>query len=126
MNDYRSPLARARGLGSAREGVGHWWIQRLTSLALLPLMIWLVAAMALLGGADHFTLVNWVAKPVNAVLLIATALALFCHSSLGVQVIIEDYVATKWLRLSLIVAVNFANVLCGIITIFAVLKLALG
>jgi succinate dehydrogenase / fumarate reductase membrane anchor subunit len=126
--NYRTPtpLLRARGLGSAKEGVGHWWIQRVTAVALLPLMIWLVLGLALLGSSDYATLVVWVARPVNAILLIATALALFWHSALGLQVIIEDYIGSKGLRVALIIAVNFANILGAIVSIFAVLKIALG
>lgn len=125
---YRTPtpLLKARGMGSAKEGVGHWWIQRLTSVALLPLLVWLVLALALLDGHDYATLAGWVAQPVNAVLLIATMLALFWHSALGLQVIFEDYIGSKGLQLVVIVASNFAHVLLVIVSVFAVLKLALG
>lgn len=125
---YRTPtpLLKARGMGSAKEGVGHWWIQRVTSVALLPLLIWLVLALALLDGHDYAALSGWVARPVNAVLLIATVLALFWHSALGLQVIFEDYIGSKGLRLVVIVATNFAHVLLVIVSVFAVLKLALG
>lgn len=125
---YRTPtpLLKARGMGSAKEGVGHWWIQRVTSVALLPLLIWLVLALALLDGHDYATLADWVARPANSVLLIATVLALFWHSALGLQVIFEDYIGSKGLRLVVIVATNFAHVLLVIVSVFAVLKLALG
>jgi succinate dehydrogenase / fumarate reductase, membrane anchor subunit len=121
-----TPLLRARGLGSAREGVGHWWIQRVTAVALLPLIVWLVLSLALLGSSDYAILIGWVARPVNSILLLATALALFWHSALGLQVIIEDYIDSKGLRAALIIAVHFANILCAISSIFAVLKIALG
>jgi succinate dehydrogenase / fumarate reductase, membrane anchor subunit len=124
--NHRSPLARARGLGSAKEGVGHWWAQRLTALALLPLLIWLVLALALLDGYGYMTLIGWVAQPVTAILLLVTVPALFWHSSLGLQVVIEDYIGSKGLRMTLIIAVNFANILGCIISIFAVLKIAMG
>jgi succinate dehydrogenase / fumarate reductase, membrane anchor subunit len=122
----RSPLARARGLGSAKEGVGHWWVQRLTAVALLPLLIWLVVALALLDDYGYMTLVGWVGQPVNAILLIVTVLTLFWHSSLGLQVVIEDYSSSKALKLFLIVVVNFAHLLAAIVAGFAVLKIALG
>ncbi len=121
-----TPLLRARGLGSAKEGVGHWWIQRVTAVALLPLMIWLVLALALMDSYDYFTLLAWVARPLNAILLLATALALFWHSALGLQVIIEDYVPGKGLRLGLILAVNLANILGALVSIFAIFKISLG
>jgi succinate dehydrogenase / fumarate reductase membrane anchor subunit len=124
--NYRTPLARARGLGSAKEGVSHWWVQRLTAVALLPLLIWLVTALALLDGYGYPTLIGWVAQPVHAILLLATILALFWHSSLGLQVVIEDYIGAEGLRMTLIIAVKFAHILGGIISIFAVLKIALG
>lgn len=121
-----SPLSRARGLGAAKEGVGHWWIQRVTAVALLPLLIWLVLALALLDGFDYAALIEWVRQPVNAILLIATVLALFWHSALGLQVIFEDYIDTKGLRMAVIVVTNFIHALSAIVSIFAVLKLSLG
>ncbi len=124
--NYRSPLARARGLGSAKEGVGHWWVQRLTAVALMPLLIWLVLALVLLNGYGYTTLIRWVAQPVNAILLIATVLALYWHSSLGLQVVIEDYSSSKALKLFLIVVINFAHLLAAIVSVFAVLRIALG
>lgn len=125
--NYRTPtpLLRARGLGSAKEGVGHWWIQRVTAAALLPLVIWLLVTLALLDGRDYASLLAWVARPVNSVLLIATALALFWHSALGLRVIIEDYTASKGLKFGLIIAVNLSHALFAIVSIFAVLKIAL-
>jgi succinate dehydrogenase / fumarate reductase membrane anchor subunit len=123
---YRSPLARARGLGSAKEGVGHWWVQRLTAIALLPLLIWLVSALALLDDYGYTTLIGWVAQPVHAILLLVTVLALFWHSSLGLQVVIEDYSSAEFLKLFLIVTINFAHILAAIGSIFAILKIALG
>ena len=123
---YRSPLSRARGLGSAKEGVGHWWMQRVTSAALVPLMVWLVVTLALLGRADYVSMLEWVANPVVAVLLIVLIPTLFYHSSLGVRVVVEDYVDTKWLAISIISAVNFINILLAAASLFAVLKIAFG
>lgn len=123
---YRSPLSRARGLGSAKEGVGHWWMQRVTSAALLPLMVWLVVTLALLGRADYASMLEWVANPVVAVLLIVLIPTLFYHSSLGVRVVVEDYVGTKWLEISIISVVNFINILLAAASMFAVLKIAFG
>ncbi|HEX5055946.1 MAG TPA: succinate dehydrogenase, hydrophobic membrane anchor protein [Gammaproteobacteria bacterium] len=121
-----SPLQSARGLGSAKAGVEHWWIQRLTAVALLPLVIWLLLALLRMGDYEYATLIGWAAHPVNAVLLISTALALFWHSALGLQVIIEDYIGSKGLQLTLIIAVKLAHVLFAIVSILAVLKIALG
>lgn len=123
---YRSPLARARGLGSAKEGVGHWWLQRVTSVALVPLMVWLVVALALLGQADYATLLDRVAQPVVAVLLVVLVPTLFYHSSLGIRVVVEDYVDTKWLEIAIITIVNFTHILLAAVSVFAVLKIAFG
>lgn len=125
---YRTPtpLLKARGLGSAKAGVEHWWIQRLTAVALLPLLAWLVLAVLSMDDYGYATLISWVARPVNATLLIATVLALFWHSALGLQVIIEDYVGGKGLQMALIIAVKFIHIQFAIVSIFAVLKIALG
>jgi succinate dehydrogenase / fumarate reductase membrane anchor subunit len=123
---YRSPLAKARGLGSAKEGVHHWWMQRLTAIALVPLLVWFVVCLALLGQADYETLSAWVAQPQTAIPLIILVLALFYHSSLGIQVVVEDYVGTEWMKIALIVTVNFANIVLVVISIFAILKIVFG
>lgn len=126
MSGYRSPLARARGLGPAKTGVGHWWIQRITAVALVPLLVWLVAALALLGQADYATLSAWVAQPLVTILLIVLIPTLFYHGSLGIQVVVEDYLHTEWLRIAVIAAVDFINILLTVASVFAVLKIAFG
>lgn len=123
---YRSPLGRARGLGSAKEGVEHWWLQRLSAVALVPLAGWLVFALAGLAGADHAAVSAWLANPVVAVVLICLVPVLFYHSSLGVRVVAEDYIGTLWLRLAVIVGVNFLNTVLALVSILAILKVALA
>lgn len=122
----RTPLAEARGLGSAKEGVGHWWQQRLTALALVPLTLWFGFSVALLGSGDYYTVVDWVAYPVNAVLLILMLAIGFWHGALGLQVVIEDYVATEWKKMTLLLLVQFAAAVFALAGIFAVLRIALG
>ncbi len=122
----RSPLANARGLGSAKEGVDHWWKQRLTAIALVPLFLWLGFAIALIGTADYYTVVAWLGYPVNAVLMTLVLAVGFWHGALGLQVVIEDYVATAWKKLTLLLLVQFAAVLLALAGIFAVLRIALG
>jgi len=122
----RTPLANARGLGSAREGVDHWWKQRLSALALVPLSLWLGFSVALLGTADYYTVIDWLAHPVNAVLMVLTLAVGFWHGALGLQVVIEDYVATEWKKLALLILVQFAAVVLALAGIFAVLRIALG
>ncbi|MBW8073843.1 MULTISPECIES: succinate dehydrogenase, hydrophobic membrane anchor protein [Metallibacterium] len=126
MSDLRNPLQRARGLGSAKDGVQHWWRQRVTAAALLVLGIWFVLlVLSLLHGgyaAAHAAL----AHPLNAALMIAFLIALFWHMQLGVQVVIEDYVHTRWVELTLQILVRFFAVLAALLAIIAVLRIALG
>ena len=122
----RSPLGRAIGLGSAKEGVEHWWAQRISSVALVPLSLWFVSAMIGLVGADLETMQNWVAQPLPAILLVLLLIALFYHTSLGLQVIVEDYVHTELAKLGLVIAVRLLCFGFAVAGIFAVLGIALG
>lgn len=122
----RTPLANARGLGSAKEGVDHWWKQRLTAVALVPLVLWLGFSVALLGSADYYTVVYWLAHPVNAVLMVLVVAVGFWHGTLGVQEVIVDYVAGAWMKTVLLILVQFAAVVLALAGIFAVLRIALG
>lgn len=94
----RTALGQVRGLGSAKEGTEHFWIQRLTALALLPLMIWFVASIACLAGADHAQVVEWLSSPFAAVFMILMIGTGFYHLKLGVQVVIEDYIHSTWFK----------------------------
>jgi succinate dehydrogenase / fumarate reductase membrane anchor subunit len=120
----RSNLGRVRGLGSAKDGTSHWWAQRLTAIALIPLTLWFVASVISLTGADVLAVKAWIASPLVAVLLIVLIAATFHHAQLGVQVVIEDYVHAEWLKITSIVLVKFAAVLLAAIAAFAVLKIA--
>ncbi|MBI3507086.1 MAG: succinate dehydrogenase, hydrophobic membrane anchor protein [Proteobacteria bacterium] len=122
----RSDLGRARGLGSAKDGTHHWWGQRVTAIALIPLTIWFVVSVIGLAGAPLPALKAWVASPVVAVLLIALIAATFQHARLGVQVVIEDYVHCEALKVASLLAVNGGAVLFGAFGVVAVLKLAFG
>jgi succinate dehydrogenase / fumarate reductase, membrane anchor subunit len=122
----RSPLGRAIGLGSAKEGVEHWWAQRITAIALVPLSLWFVSAVIALIGADLETMQNWVSQPLPAILLVLLLIAMFYHLSLGIQVVIEDYVHTELARLGLVVVVRLLSFGFAVAGIFAVLSIALG
>jgi succinate dehydrogenase / fumarate reductase membrane anchor subunit len=122
----RTPLGQVRGLGAARNGTAHWWMQRLTAVALIPLGIWLLASLVALVGADHATVVAWLDRPVPAILMILMVTAGFYHLKLGLQVVIEDYVNAESSKLILQVLVNFACIGFGFACVFAVLKIALG
>ncbi len=122
----RSSLGRVRGLGSAKSGVHHWWLQRLTSVALLPLSIWLVFALAALAGASHAEAVAWIGRPVNAVLMLAFLAAAFHHTAAGVQVVVEDYVHEDRWKFAMILVVKGLCVLLWLAASLAVLRIALG
>jgi succinate dehydrogenase / fumarate reductase membrane anchor subunit len=124
--NLRSPLSRARGLGSAKDGVGHWWLQRLTALALIPLTLWFVFSAARYHAADYAVLLAWLRNPFAATAVVLWLIALFWHSALGVQVVIEDYVANEALRFSGVILEKFLHLALGAGAVFAVLKLALG
>ncbi|MFZ0486647.1 MAG: succinate dehydrogenase, hydrophobic membrane anchor protein [Arenicellales bacterium] len=115
--NLQTPLSRVLGLGSAKEGVEHWWWQRLTALALVPLGIWFVVVVISMVGADYATARTWVAQPVNMVLLIAFVAALLHHGQLGLQVVIEDYVHREAWKLTLLLAVKALSVLAFIWTV---------
>lgn len=124
--DLRHPIKRARGLGSAQSGVGHWWTQRVTAAALVVLGMWFLATVLRLVHADYATAHAVVARPWNAVLLIAFVITMFWHAVLGLQVVIEDYVHTRWKEVSLLVLVKFLAVLGALASVLAVLRVALG
>jgi len=120
----RTPLGRVRGLGSAKEGVGHWWTQRLTAVALVPLLVWFVASLVQLAGADYAHVVAWIAQPVVAILLSLLFIAGFYHLALGLQVVIEDYVHGEPARIVSLVVVKFGCWALAAAAIFSVLKIA--
>jgi succinate dehydrogenase / fumarate reductase membrane anchor subunit len=125
-SSLRSPLGRVRGLGSAKEGVAHWWAQRVTALALVPLVLWFVIAVISLAGADYARTTAWIASPVPAILLVLLIVATFYHAVLGMQVVIEDYIHPESLRIALILLVKAAAIVLAAAAIFAVLKIALA
>ena len=121
----RTPLGRAKGMGSARRGADLWWLQRVTAVALIPLSIWLLASLVSLTGADHQRFIEWVASPINAVALLLAIATSFYHFKVGMDVVIEDYVRSEGLKVASLLFTTFATVLVGSVCVFAVLKLAL-
>ena len=126
MSDLRTPLARARGLGSAREGVKHWWAQRLTAVALIPLVVWFAISLVMLSAADYDIARAWIGSPLVMVLLILTIVIGLHHGQLGLQVVIEDYVHGDGWKLALIVAVRFVAVIFGLAAVVAILRIGFG
>ncbi|HEX6841214.1 MAG TPA: succinate dehydrogenase, hydrophobic membrane anchor protein [Stellaceae bacterium] len=124
--DLRSPLGRAIGLGSAKEGVEHWWAQRVSAVALLVLGLWFVASLAALAGADRATVVAWLHGPLAAILTILTLAALFYHAALGLQVVIEDYVNPEGVKLAAVTLVRLLCLALAVAGMFAVLRIAFG
>ena len=123
---YRSPLGKVRGLGSAKDGTHHWWMQRLTALALIPLAIWFVVSVVALIGKNHMAFAAWVKNPLSATLLILLIAATFHHAQLGLQVVIEDYVHGEGAKLAAILLVKGAALVLAGIGIFSVLRIAFG
>jgi len=123
---YRTPLKEVRGLGSAKQGTHHFIVQRLTAIALILLACWFLYFVVGLMHADYLTATDAVAKPWNAMLLIAFLVTMFWHAQLGMQVIIEDYVHSHGLALTAQIAVYFVCILGALASVFAVVRIALG
>lgn len=122
----QTPLARVRGLGSAKEGVHHWWYQRLTAIALIPLSLWFIYSIVSITGADYSAAVSWLNDTLNAVLMLLFLIALYYHAMLGLQVVIEDYIESEWQKIACIILVKFLLLITGLSAVLAVLKIYLG
>lgn len=120
----KTPLGAVRGLGSAKSGTHHWWLQRLTAIALIPLTVWLTASIVGLIGADYETVRTWVSIPLVAILLALFLAATLYHLKLGLQVVIEDYVHHEGAKLAAQMTVTFAAIIIAAASIFAVLSVA--
>ena len=128
MNKSRSmqtPLAAVRGLGSAKSGLHHWWNQRMTAVAMVPLVIWMVSLCILMTGASYQDALAIASHPANATVLILFVAVGFWHAILGLQVILEDYVAAEGLRLVLIVFIRMFAIALAALSILSILRVAL-
>jgi succinate dehydrogenase / fumarate reductase, membrane anchor subunit len=121
----RSELGRARGLGAAKSGLHHWWAQRLTAVALVPLSLWFVWSVLSLAGAPHAAVIDWMASPLRMAFLLALIAATFHHMQLGLQTVIEDYVHGEACRLASLLAMKAASVLLALAAVVSVLRLGL-
>ena len=121
----RSPLGRARGLGSARAGSHHWWAQRLTAIALVPLTLWFIFSVIHLTGATHQVVTAWLSSPLTLGLMLALIIATFHHLQLGAQVVIEDYVHDERTKLSAVLVMKALCILLALVCIVSVLKIGL-
>ncbi|MCJ7556555.1 MAG: succinate dehydrogenase, hydrophobic membrane anchor protein [Gammaproteobacteria bacterium] len=122
----KSPLGQVLGLGSARDGTGHWWSQRVTALALLILGLWFAAELICLESFSYQSMTSFLSSSVNAVLLVLLVLTVFFHSMLGVQVVIEDYVHHSGLKVVVLVLIKFAHVLAAALGVYSVLRVGFG
>jgi succinate dehydrogenase / fumarate reductase membrane anchor subunit len=120
----RSPLARVRGLGSSKEGKHHWWMQRLTALALIPLCLWFIIDLVCIADASHNEVVAWIATPVTTGMLILFVIALLYHAQLGVQVVVEDYVHIEWLKVAVLIALRLITAVLLVVGLLAILHVA--
>jgi succinate dehydrogenase / fumarate reductase, membrane anchor subunit len=125
-SDLRTPLSRARGLGSAKQGVHHWWAQRITAVALIPLVTWFAISLIMMSGADYAVVRAWIGSPVVMVLLTLTIVIGLHHGQLGMQEVVEDYVHSEGLKLALIVLLRFTAVFFGLAAIVAILRIGFG
>lgn len=121
--NYRTPISKARGLGSAKQGSHHWWAQRVTAVALVPLTLWLAIAIVMIPGADYASVVNWISSPWNTVLLISTIIAVFYHALMGIQVIIEDYVHVEWMKIAGILATKLLLIFYALAGLYATFRI---
>ncbi|MGF1476779.1 MAG: succinate dehydrogenase, hydrophobic membrane anchor protein [Geminicoccaceae bacterium] len=121
-----TPIARARGLGAAREGVGHWKMQRLTAIANVILTVWFVIAAMRLSGADYAGVVAWLQGPFNTTCLVLLVLSSFYHAKLGLQVVIEDYVHNEGIKTASLIAISFAAIALAVACIVAILQVSFG
>ncbi len=124
MSNFRTPLSRVKGLGSAKEGTEHFWSQRLTAIALIPLVLWLAFSVASLPGMDYVAIREWLATPFNAIVMILFLIAGFYHARLGLQVVIEDYIGSHGPRTAAIIAVTFIAAALGVTGVFSVMRIA--
>ena len=121
----RSPLASARGLGSAKEGVSHWWVQRVSALILIPLMLWFTFSLISKLDANLAQMSAWVASPLNAALLVMTMVVMCYHSMLGLQVVIEDYISDEKTKILMLVLSKGVLSLIAISSVVSILIIAL-
>jgi succinate dehydrogenase / fumarate reductase membrane anchor subunit len=124
--ERRTRLGTVRGLGSAKEGTAHWWAQRVTAVALVPLTIWFVFVALRLLGADHATFKEWIANQGNALTMILFVIALFHHAQLGMQVVIEDYVHGEAAKVTSLLIMKFVAFVFAASSVVSVLRLSFG
>jgi succinate dehydrogenase / fumarate reductase membrane anchor subunit len=122
----RSPLGRVLGMGSAKDGTGHWWAQRVSAVALVPLTLWFLYSLLVLPALDYGTVKAWLALPISSFLAALSVAVLTHHSYLGTTVVVEDYVHAAGLKVATLLLLRFLYVIFGGAGIFAILRVAFG
>nr|VFJ50699.1 MAG: succinate dehydrogenase subunit D [Candidatus Kentron sp. FW] len=122
----RTPLAEVRGLGSARQGAHHWWMQRITAVMLVPLFIWFIGTMVTVVTGSHAEVAELIRSPIIAGALLTLIITTFYHAALGLQVVIEDYVSAEGTQLGAIIVMRFILGLLAAISVVSVFKVAMG
>ena len=122
----RTPLAKARGLGSAKDGTHHFWLQRLTAVALIPLTVWFALSIASLATAGQAEVLSWMKSPLSATLMLSFIMAGFWHMKLGLQVVIEDYVHTESTKITCLILNNLVAIFLALAAFLSALKMLLG
>ncbi|HEX3913776.1 MAG TPA: succinate dehydrogenase, hydrophobic membrane anchor protein [Steroidobacteraceae bacterium] len=122
----RSPLSRVLGLGSAKDGTAHWWAQRVSAIALVPLTLWFASSLLTLPDLGYETVRIWLAFPMTGFLAVLLIAVLTYHSYLGTMVIVEDYVSTNGMKVLSLMLLRFLYVLAGGAAVFAVLRVVFG
>ena len=122
----RTPLGKVMGLGSAKEGTGHWWMQRVTAIALIGLGLWFMISLVAIGDLGYHNTIAWLARPLNAVLLSSFMLTMLYHSKLGVQIVIEDYVSSPAWKVGGLLLSVFVHLLLAMAGVIAILRIGAG
>ena len=122
----KTPLGQVLGLGSAKDGTGHWWMQRLSAVALIPLGLWFAVSLLALPELDYATVRVWIAEPLSSIGLVLFIVAAGYHSMLGLQVVVEDYVHTPWLEVGMHLLIKLFALLGALVTTLAILRITFG
>lgn len=125
-DSIRSPLGAARGMGSAHQGSHHWWQHKMTTVANIPLVTWAMISIALLAGQPYEVVRAWLMTPLTAVLFMLTVFNLFLHLKIDMQLVIEDYIADKSIRLGAMLCLQAAIVVCCTLSLFSLFRAAIG
>jgi len=126
MNSAQTPLHKVQGMGSAHSGTGHFWHERVTSVALIPLSLWFLYAMVGLAGTSEVTALQFLAHPWNAMLMGGFVCFSLWHAYLGLQVVVDDYIHTTGTKIFLLLAIRFAVIATGATCLFAIARIAIG